>query len=945
MTDPLDPLPAESMDLAPRPNEAPEKTPGVWENSATLPIGAVPPSLDDPIGLGRRIGPYQVLGRLGGGGMGMVYLAQRVDGYRQFVAVKVVRGLLDPAYVARFHAERQSLADLRHPNIVQLLDGGELPDGRPYLVMEFVEGWPIDQYAQREGLTSRRTAELFCTIAEAIQFAHDRGVVHRDLKPGNVLVTPQGQPKVVDFGLARRSEAESGMTVTGAVIGTPGYMSPEQAEGRTADVGPLADVYSLGATLYQVLVDRPPFKADSPMETLRLVSTAEPVRPSRLRPGLPKDLETICLKCLEKDRLRRYPTARELSDELRRVLAGEPIIARPVGRLERIVRWSARNRLPAALSATLALLAVASFVAISAFGLVARDRSIRAERNFARAFEAIDASFNRINSSAEMDRPEMSAFRRQLLISARDQYQEFLNESRGDPTVAEQQIRALMRLSQVERRLGGDSRTPARRAVALCEDLVSKNPGQLDYRSLLAWCWQIRSIVEEGPAGVEANRQAVALWDALIRDDPAHAPAYLNAQAFDLFNASLHLLERGETARAEECLLRARDIRERRREEGISGGGEETEHLALILTRLQGVQLQLGKTDEAIQSGIRAVELYEMAAAFRAGDEAAAANLAEAHHELYTTYWEAGDWRSATLHIEKAVEVLNRQAAIPAALLVDRLATQLRRVEFLHDLGLQYAENSNRTGDEAWAGRSQQAFGACLELCRHLNAVSPADWNMRYKAGASAGLLGQFAEQSDLAVALDYYRQARAELSDAVRTNTDGVMESDLAVVLQCEGDLLSRLDDPTAAERLLAEAVIRGRSAREKAPADEVIRQRLSGHLARWSAALLTVGRPEDALEVLSERAVLVASDAQGLWDTGLAAASLASAMGDSSTNEEISGRAGRLAGSCLRSAIELGHAEAARWNEDRRFDALRSRPELLAELGLSGTAMPDGQ
>jgi WD40 repeat protein len=326
---------------------------------ATLP--AAPPATEpEDALLGRRIGPYRIEQRLGSGGMGSVYRALREDAYRQQVAVKVIRpGLDSDDLLHRFRTERQVLAELQHPHIARLLDGGTTEDGRPYFVMEYIDGEPLDRYCDRHQLGSRERLRLLQAVCAAVQHAHERGVVHRDLKPGNVLVTADGTPKVTDFGLAKRLQAGAGAagpTQTGTVLGTPSYMAPEQAGGKRAEVGAAADVYALGAILYELLTGRPPFRAETPLDTLLQVLHDEPVPPSRLHPKLPRDLETICLKCLHKHPAQRYASVTALAEDVRRFLEGEPIQARPVSRAERLWRWCRRNPVVASLTAAVALL-------------------------------------------------------------------------------------------------------------------------------------------------------------------------------------------------------------------------------------------------------------------------------------------------------------------------------------------------------------------------------------------------------------------------------------------------------------------------------------------------------------------------------------------------------------------------------------------------------------
>jgi serine/threonine-protein kinase len=318
-------------------------------DTATIPPSA-PPS---KTGLDSVPG-YEVLGELGRGGMGVVYRARQVA-LNRVVALKMV---LSGGHAAaqertRFLVEAEAIAAVKHPGIVGVYDFGT-HDGLPFFSMEFCEGGSLAGKLAENPLPPREAARLVEQVARAVQAAHEQGIVHRDLKPGNILLGSDGAPKVTDFGLAKRVEAGPGLTATGAVMGTPSYMAPEQAEGKK-EVGPLADVYALGAILYECLTGRPPFRAATAFDTLLQVVSQEPVSPRHLNTKVPRDLETICLKCLRKDSARRYASALALAEDLGRFLAGEPIQARPVGRLERAGRWLWRNPVAAALLAGVVL--------------------------------------------------------------------------------------------------------------------------------------------------------------------------------------------------------------------------------------------------------------------------------------------------------------------------------------------------------------------------------------------------------------------------------------------------------------------------------------------------------------------------------------------------------------------------------------------------------------
>jgi WD40 repeat protein/tRNA A-37 threonylcarbamoyl transferase component Bud32 len=324
---------------------------------------------------------YEILGELGQGAMGTVYKARQVS-LKRLVALKVMRSarLTNPRVLARCRTEAEAAARLQHPNIVQIFEVGE-QDGEPYLALELVDGGTLESKFGGKPQPARAAAELVETLARAMHAAHQRGIVHRDLKPANVLLTPEGVPKITDFGLAKVLEGEPGQTLPGAIVGTPSYMAPEQAAGKAREVGPAADVYALGAILYEALTGRPAFRGASLLDTLEQVRSEEPVPPSRLLPKLPRDLETICLKAMARAPARRYPSAGDLADDLRRFLNHEPIRARPVGPAERLWRWGrrhpARAGLVAAVSALLLTVVVASVLV--ALASRAQERTRRRE--------------------------------------------------------------------------------------------------------------------------------------------------------------------------------------------------------------------------------------------------------------------------------------------------------------------------------------------------------------------------------------------------------------------------------------------------------------------------------------------------------------------------------------------------------------------------------------
>jgi serine/threonine-protein kinase len=333
------------------PDLAPQAQTGPVATSLALP----PP--------GEHVGDFELLEELGRGGMGVVYRARQTK-LDRVVALKMIRGGQDEAELARFRVEAEAIARLQHPNIVQLFEVGE-HNGMPFFALEYCAGGSLEERLRGTALLPAEAAAVIAALARAMHAAHQHNVIHRDLKPANVLLaggdasTPLDQltPKVTDFGLARKLD-DPGLTQTGVIMGTPSYMAPEQASGRSKEVDPAADIYALGAVLYECLTGRPPFRAATTLDTLAQVLNTDPVPPRQLNPAVPRDLETVSLKCLHKDPRRRYADAAALAEDLSRYLDGRPVQARRVGRTERLLKWVRRRPAAAALALVVMLLVV-----------------------------------------------------------------------------------------------------------------------------------------------------------------------------------------------------------------------------------------------------------------------------------------------------------------------------------------------------------------------------------------------------------------------------------------------------------------------------------------------------------------------------------------------------------------------------------------------------------
>ncbi|WP_165224027.1 protein kinase domain-containing protein [Aquisphaera insulae] len=519
-----------------------------------------------PVPPAPEIPGFADLAEIGRGGCGVVYRAtETVTG--RTVAMKVLRGgsLASASEHAWFLGEARAAANLRHPNLVTVLAVGE-ERGLPYYAMEYLPGGSLADRLDGTPLPPGEAARLVGAVAGAVQYAHGAGVIHRDLKPGNILLDgppapgPIGTPRVSDFGMAKREGADLGRTPTHAVLGTPSYMAPEQALGRSRDAGPRADIYALGAVLYELLTGRPPFRGASPYETLLLVRDEEPVPPGRLRRGLPKDIETICLKCLEKDPGRRYATADDLADDLDAFRQGRPVAARPVGRLARLARWARRNPAVAAPSAMSIVLVAAMLTLITIFWRRAEAQraelaeSVRAADLRGRTLLAALAFSAEATSKLALHPALLSEVEREAIINGLDVF-ERVPDLPGSPDEEGQFAYATLQMGTVLHSLRelGHSERVARRAMRTLERLRLEHPDRPVFALHYAYaCMQLAGLAHDaGRTDEMMNHHAEAVR---ATEEAASRYPHLDAYAAELANfrgrlaADLVDIGRGEEA-------------------------------------------------------------------------------------------------------------------------------------------------------------------------------------------------------------------------------------------------------------------------------------------------------------------------------------------------------------------------------------------------------------
>ncbi len=514
---------------------------------------------------------YEIRGVLGRGGMGVVYRALQVSLKRE-VALKMIRAASQdgPEQLARFQAEAEIVARLRHPNVVQIHEIGT-HKGQPFLALEYVDGGSLAERLRDASLPAAVAAELVETLARAMHSAHQRGIVHRDLKPANILVrsvateateSTEKKPiacsvcsvssvaKITDFGLVKQLDAEAGHTQSGAIMGTPSYMAPEQAAGKVKEIGPATDVYALGAVLYEALTGRPPFRGQSTLDTLEQVRSQEPVAPRHLQPKVPRDLETICLKCLRKEPRQRYATAVALADDLRRFREGRPIRARPVGKVERLGKWARRNPVLAVLTGVL-VITVLGLVGISGYLFwtlqvlreqqqLVTEKSQLAERQSELAtgnlFAALDA-FDELTPQMHPESQKMPdpAFFRRVFLNAADGLYGKLLANQGSPGLKNQRGvgRAFYGKGMILFMRGKleAAREQFERALAVQETLVadgSGEPGCLYELGLtFSGLGDLLNAMSRPDEAVAAYQKAASNFVKLLTEDP-HA---LNAAA------------------------------------------------------------------------------------------------------------------------------------------------------------------------------------------------------------------------------------------------------------------------------------------------------------------------------------------------------------------------------------------------------------------------------
>lgn len=716
--------------------------------------------LDSPGGpdeLG-RIGDYRVRAVLGSGGMGVVFRADDPKLGRT-VALKLLLDTRcsDPRYVARFRAEATAVARLQHPAIVQVYETG-VHRGRPYLALEYVPSGTLAEQLGGRPQPPTASADLVARLAEAVQHAHEQGVIHRDLKPGNVLLAADGSPKLTDFGLAKLPDDE-GMTRTGDILGTPSYMAPESTSGEGSS-GPALDIYALGAILYEMVTGRPPFRAATALETLEQVRTVDPVAPGRLQPGLSRDLETICLRCLEKTASRRYGSAQQLADDLGRFLRGEPVRARPVGPLRRLTKWARRQPTIAALALVSIIFGVAFLIGVLRYNAQLRDAAAeerrlreRARRQYDQARDTVRQMLARADARGDAGIPRLQELRR-------DQQEDALafflriaaDDDLADPDIRFEAARARHQAGLLQIILGRPAEASAslERARAELAALVRDHPDRGLFRFHLVDVLKLLgSVGETAPQQAESYlREAIALAGQLVSESPKSI-AYRSAQADARMNLGGMMVLQKRFDEADELYGQAAAYYEEAAREQPESWAARLMVAKICLNRSQLMNQARGDPAAALHE--RAEKVLEALHDEKPNDHEVTETLAALRVNWSYVLRQEGKHDAALADLAKNLEMLT------AALKIEPKSAMLRdRLFRTHGVRAETLENLKRFADAAreWQRVIELADAAQADHFRLIQALAYAragehglaaagidEWDRRTTAKTSADQL------------------------------------------------------------------------------------------------------------------------------------------------------------------------------------------------------------
>jgi serine/threonine-protein kinase len=892
---------------------------------------------------------YEILGVLGRGGMGVVYKA-RQKGLDRLVALKMVSAAAaGPEELARFRREAEAIARLQHPNIVQVHEVGETPSG-PYYSMEFVDGGTLVQRLAGTPQPSRAAAGLLATLARAMHAAHRQRVVHRDLKPANVLLTADGVPKISDFGLAKwlagsgKSSDGAGPTRTGDILGTPSYMAPEQTAGRSGRITPTADVYALGAILYEMLTGRPPFLAETPLETMDQVRTQEPVPPRRLQPKLPKDLETICLQCLHKEPDRRYPSALALAKDLERFLAGEPVRARPVGPLGRLARWCRRRPLVATLVTVSVLFLAGDLASVTYLVFEKEAQRIRTQEQLERitagyrlARDAVDDSFTVVSEEDLLNEPALQPLRKKLLERSLTYYREFLRQREGDPELREELARIHFRVAFITDQIGSkeEALEAYRQALAVYEQMLQADPRNNHLRGEIAVTHNHIGIVLRQlgrPAeAAAAYRQGLVLREQLVRAEPrSNRWAYALAQSCN--NLGNLARTQGQPAEAMRLLRRSNEILTQ-----LAAANPISRDLQVDLAKshanLGMLHRDAGEGAEALAALKKAHAVFAVVARDLPKVWEHQMNLAISWSDLATAY-------AATDALQDAVQANEKSRDLWLKLIeAGPQVTEYRSGLAVACANLGDVYQDLDSPKDALASY-EQALDALEKLAKAQPTVSRFRYNLGFTYANAARALA--AEQPEKALA--WAQRAQALCQEVLKAEPNA---ADFAAgpgrAAYAQGKALRQLGRRQEAAAAFQRAATAERALLEKVPTRQQIRRWVSMDYEGLAGVNRELGRPTEAAAAALERQKLWPRSAAELYgvarELALCVPLVDQDRGVLTEDEKkaLRGRHADQAMAALRQAVANGFGDAGRLRKDPDLEPLRAREDfqkLVAEV-----------
>jgi len=750
---------------------------------------------------------HEILDTLGRGGMGIVYRARHMALGRTVAVKMLISGHLAPEELLdRFQCEAESVARLKHPNIVQIYETGDV-QGQPYFTLEYVAGGSLADRLDGSPQDSQAAARLVAQLADAVYYAHTMGVLHRDLKPANVLLEEDGTPKITDFGLARQMESDVRHTRTGDVMGTPSYMAPEQASGVTRKLDPACDIYSLGALLYEMLTGRPPFRGRDAVDTLMQVIADEVVAPRRLQSGLPRDLETICLKCLEKSPSKRYPTAAALADDLRRFLRHEPIVARPASGVERAMKFVRRRPAWAALWGVSALAISLTLVATLFYSLRVTQWN-----------HQISAAYDR---------------QKQTTMAALDYVDQVIDDVAGDRL-------AIVPEGQSARR------DLLRDAMLFCQRLLEQQSSDVDVQFYAARAQRqladLQQATGETTEAEQAYRQALAMFANIPAQSAVHLPvaretaaAHINLgnlfeRAGDLELAASHYKQ---AIRALADRVKGRDASE-----------DELRLVAAAHGNLGVLYERLGHVDESGKEFEQAINLLASAAE-NSSDPMGRLQMASALSNQGMLFKVVGNTDAALATFLRALEILETSDQETASRPEFRLAlaSAQNNLAAVYQVAQQYEQ-------------AVESYRSAVDIFTQLTSDFPGTLEyLRGWADARNNLTRLLIEREQWDEALAMARATAEQLRTlADRFPGEAFHEDALATARQLEASTLIELDSSRDAERALSDALRLRRDLVDRFPAQPVYRARLASVLHSVAEMLLEAGRASDAAVLLFE-------------------------------------------------------------------------------------------